>query len=201
MVAARGGVQTADTLAASSDTLAAPTSGASTAQVTGSATPRGSRLPLWIGVLVALGGGIGTFAWMQSRDRGEPTAPAAAGSAPVAPAVVPATVPPDAPVAPDAPVVAKTVIVTITGAPEGAEVKMGSTTVGVTPTLQLERSASPIVLNLFLDGYLPASVTVTPDRDLSADAPMKKKVRTKPGPKPTEHDPNDLADPFKRKKL
>ena len=187
-VSGRDGVPIADTLAASS-------TGAASAQVTGSPTARSSRLPLWIAVAVVLAGGIGTFTWMQSRDRATPAAPVTAGSAPVAPVLVPATAPADATAAP---VPSKTVLVTITGAPDGAVVKMGSTTVGVTPTLQLGRSSSPSVLNLFVDDYLPASVTVTPDRDLTAEVVMKKKPRTH-GPKPTKPDPNDLADPFKKK--
>jgi len=190
----RDAAPTADTLAASSDTLAAPPGqGPVTSDVH---APVRSRMPLWIGASIVLAGAIGTFAWIQTRSAKEPAAPVTPGSASVAPVAVPSTVPADAPAAPPA---SKTVLVTITGAPDGVVVKMGSTTVGVTPTLQLERSSSPSVLNFFHDGFQPASVTVTPDRDLTTEVTMKKKTRPRQGPKPIEHDPNDLADPFKKK--
>ncbi|MBA3455755.1 MAG: protein kinase [Deltaproteobacteria bacterium] len=194
-VPGRDGVQTADTMAASVDTLGAPAT--SNPMAAGR-----SRPPLWIGAAVVIAGAIATFAWIQTRPASAPTPPVTAGSAPapVTPVVVPATAPADAPEAPDAPPVAKSVIVRITGAPDGAVVKKGTTTVGVTPTVQLDRGSDEVVLSFFLDGYLPASLTVRPDEDQTAEVLMKKKPRPKLDPRPSEINPDDLADPFKKKR-
>ncbi|MDB4960347.1 MAG: serine/threonine protein kinase [Myxococcales bacterium] len=199
----RGGVQTADTLAASTgdtmaaatgDTMAAATGAPSAARTGTSPRPRTlgaiarprSRAPLFAGIAVVIAGATGMFVWLQSRAPSAPITTAASGrEAAPAPTPTPAVTP--APVVTPTPapttVTPRTVIVTITGAPDGAEVKVNGASRGVVPTVQLEHATSPTVLNLYADGYVPTSKAITPDRDQDIAIPMKKKPRGAPQPK------------------
>jgi hypothetical protein len=88
----------------------------------------------------------------------------------------------------------QTVIVTVTGVPDGTEVIAGGMTAGAAPgPVQLPRDQAAMVLTFKLDGYLPTSRTVTPDRDQALTVTLKKKPTGVPG-KRTSRD--DLIDIF-----
>lgn len=140
-------------------------------------TSRKSKLPMFaIGALAAAAiGVVVVFATRKSADDTKPPSPPVVQPAPPAP-------PPPTPAPVKQPDVAKpeeppqTVIITITGVPEGTEVFAGGMTVGAAPgPVQLPRIAEGMVLTFKADGYLPTSVTVTPDRDQSLPVKLKKK--------------------------
>jgi len=111
---------------------------------------------------------------------------------PVAP--VHAPVVPDRP-KPAPPIEAQTVIITVTGVPDGTEVIVGGMTAGAAPgPVQLPRDSVPMVLTFKIDGYLPASRTVTPDRDQPLAVTLKKKASGTPPKKPTKDDIIDIFD-------
>ena len=156
---------------------------------------RRSRTPLFAGlaVLVVATAGVVLFV---ARGSDPP-----ATSAPVAPADVPRPPPPPAPLPPPAEVVTpalpQTVILTITGVPEGTEVFAGGMTVGAAPgPVQLPRDSSPLVLTFKADGYVMTSKEVTPDRDQELGITLKKRGGGG-GKKPTR---DDILDPFGRKR-
>ena len=170
----------------------------------GVATPTGDlpparrgKLPMFaIGALAAAA--IGVVVVFATRGRGDHekpspppvTQPAPPAPAPPAPAPAPVkqleVVPPE-----EAP---QTVIITITGVPEGTEVFAGGMTVGAAPgPVQLPRVAEGMVLTFKADGYLPASLTVVPDQDQTLPVKLKKKaavpVKQRPGK-------DDIENPF-----
>ena len=88
---------------------------------------------------------------------------------------------------------AKTVIVTITGVPDGTEVLSGRDVVGTAPgPVQLSRGDSPLVLTFRADNYIPISKTIVPDGDKPLEVTLKKRVRAG-GAKSTR---NDIIDVF-----
>ncbi len=92
---------------------------------------------------------------------------------------------------------AQTVIVNVTGVPDGTEVLVGGMTVGAVPgPVQLPRDASQLVLVFKADGYKLESRTLTPDRDQAITVKLKKKLMAAPVKKPTRDDIID--DPFKK---
>lgn len=145
------------------------------------AASRRSRAPLVIGLVLACGAG-GAVAWWKlgGSERAAP--------APTAPVVdvTPAPAPPPAPpVTPEPPVASAPaearVIITLAGAPEGTRVMVAGKEVGFSPAIELPRSEQATVLALSADGYVPTSITVTPNKAQTVSAKLKKK----PGGKPT----------------
>jgi len=93
---------------------------------------------------------------------------------------------------------AQTVIITIDGVPDGTEVIAGGMTAGAAPgPVQLPRDTAPMVLTFKVDGYLPASRTVTPDHDQPLTVTLKKKPSTQPAKRPNK---DDIIDAFEKKK-
>ncbi|HEU0033988.1 MAG TPA: protein kinase [Kofleriaceae bacterium] len=128
--------------------------------------------------------------WLATRDATSspvttPTKPAPAPAPPAPPPIEP---PPTEP----PPIEAQTVIVTVTGVPDGTEVIAGGMTAGAAPgPVQLPRDHASLVLTFKREGYLPTSRTVTPDRDQALSVTLKRR--------PTIKQPNkdDLIDYFK----
>jgi serine/threonine-protein kinase len=158
------------------------------------------RTGLWV-ALAALGlGGAAVAIVVATRGGGEPPPPPAPK-----PQVVTPPPPIDAAVAPPPAIDAasKDVVVTIEGAPEGTEVRIGASPIGVVPAVSVPRGANPVVLSFYADGYLPMSKTITPDKDQSLAVTLKKKKRTGGEGRPnTNADPDDrdaIPDPFGKK--
>jgi serine/threonine-protein kinase len=125
-----------------------------------------------------------------------PAAAATAAAAAAAPAAPEQPQPPPPPQQP-APAVADHVIVTITGVPDGTEVSIGTTPVGVAPgPVQLPRGARAVVLTFKAAGHVPASRTLTPDQDRSLALALKRRVAAPAGPKqPGKDDIINVFDP------
>jgi hypothetical protein len=97
------------------------------------------------------------------------------------------------------------VTLTIEGPPDGTEVH-GPTgkLIGVTPTIQLERTDADLVLTFAADGYKPASQTIHPTADATITVKLDKKAAaiapTRPIPRPTPpttpRGQDSLEDPF-----
>ena len=140
------------------------------------------RRGLWIAVAagVLAAGAVTAFLVMRPSDHAAPpvtqppAAPPPVVAAPVTPPKAAAATPVDAPAPAKA---AGHVIITLDGAPDGTEVKMGATSVGYAPSVQLDSGASPVLLTLIAEGYLPGRATITPDHDQTAKVTMKKKAR------------------------
>jgi eukaryotic-like serine/threonine-protein kinase len=156
-------------------------------------------------VVLALIAGLGAMGLtMRLRGAGEDAAAAAVAPAPApvaaaapaaaaAAAAEPASA--SAAAAARAPVLGDHVIVTVTGVPEGTDVLIGSTSVGVAPgPVQLDRGARPVVLTFKAPGHYPVSRTITPD----ADRPLAVQLKARPagGPKPSSKD--DIIHVFSR---
>jgi len=173
MIRRGSAVQTADTLAASSEAATGDTMMAAT--ITPGA-PRRSRAPLWIGLAIVLAGGAATFAVMQSPSPGpeKPVAVTPVTAPPVEPAKPPVAPVDETPTPPAAP---GTVVITLVGAPDGAEVKIGSKLIGVAPTVVVDRSMSQTVLTVFAEGYAAKGFPMTPDRDQELQVELKKKSK------------------------
>ncbi|CAN5917598.1 hypothetical protein BH11MYX3_BH11MYX3_34320 [soil metagenome] len=152
--------------------------------------PHRPRALMWIVALAALLiAGVVTVIVVTRTGGTQPVAPAPAIA--VTPAVMPdAAVPPDAAEAvPATTKIPGHVIITIQGAPEGAEVKMGAVSVGYAPLVQLEGGSAPVILTFLADGYGPGRATITPDRDQIAKVTMvKKKSRPPTGQGPGKDD-------------
>ncbi|MBL9016162.1 MAG: protein kinase [Myxococcales bacterium] len=153
------------------------------------------RTGLWV-ALGAIGVGGAAVAAVLAIRGDEPTRPTPAPKPQIA-------VPPppiDAAVAP--PVIdaaSKDVVVTVEGAPEGTEVRIGASPIGVVPAISVPRGGSPVVLSFYADGYLPMSKTVTPDRDQRLEITLKKKKTPAVPVRPAQPDPDDrdaIPDPF-----
>ena len=117
-------------------------------------------MPLFaIGALAAAA--IGVVVVMATRGGDEKAkAPAPVVTTP-APPVMPAPPPPQPVATPDP--TPQTVIITITGVPEGTEVFAGGMTIGAAPgPVQLPRIAEGMVLTFKADGYLPTSTRWCP---------------------------------------
>jgi serine/threonine-protein kinase len=114
------------------------------------------------------------------EGEGRPAIAVAPVAAPSSPAVAPVASPttPDLQ-APQAPAIAAAdhVIVTITGVPDDTEVTIGTAPVGVAPgPVQLPRAARAVVLTFKAAGHIPASRTITPDRDRSLAVALKRRL-------------------------
>jgi len=133
--------------------------------------PCKSRAPLLAGLGAALGvAGIAAF-FVMSREEPKPPVPVVAPAPVVQPAHPPA--PPPVELKPEP---AKTVIVTVTGVPDGTEVLIGGAVIGVAPgPVQLPRGDAAVVLTFRAESYLPASTTIVPDADKPLDITLKKK--------------------------
>ncbi len=155
--------------------------------------PRASRAPLFAGlaVLLLVGAGVAVFV---TRGTDEPATPTPGADLPKQP---PPPAPLPTPVEVVTPALPQTVIITITGAPEGTEVFAGGMTVGAAPgPVQLPRDTSPLVLTFKADGFVMTSKEVTPDQDQELGVTLKKRPGGSGGKKPTR---DDILDPFGRK--
>jgi hypothetical protein len=156
--------------------------------------PARSKLPLAIGALAVVAVAvIVIFALPRGGSTPAPAPVPPAGSAAV-------TTPP--PVPPDAAVAVKPVspaIITVEGVPDGTEVSIAGTAIGVAPgPVQVPHADSAVVLTFKADGYLSMSKTLTPDRDQRVELQLKKKPRaTSSGTKPSK---DDIIDVFGGKK-
>jgi serine/threonine-protein kinase len=130
--------------------------------------------------------------WATSSTITQP--PVAPESKPVH---VPVKVDPPAKPAPAPMPEAQTVIVTVTGVPEGTEVLVGGMTVGAAPgPVQLPRDAAQQVVMVFkADGFKLESRTILPDKDQSLTIALKKKPVSAPTKKPTK---DDIIEVFKK---
>jgi hypothetical protein len=165
--------------------------------------PRRSRIPMIAGVIAAaLVVGGAAFFVLSGRDDAREPSPATLHVAESAPARAPAPVPQPAPAPPveSAPELPPMVIVTVTGVPEGTEVLLGGSVVGVAPgPVQILRGKAELVLTFRADGYVPASRTVVPDADQALAMALKKKARpARGGGKRPSRD--DIIDVFGSKK-
>ncbi len=157
--------------------------------------PKRSRLPLFIGGAVALALAITAVMVARRSPPDREVVPLAATPVVVPPAPKPVVPPPVA-----APVL---VTLTIEGPPDGTVVH-GPTgkLIGVTPTIQLERTDADLVLTFEADGYKPASQTIHPTADATITVKLDKKaaaVTPRPTPRPTPTTPrgqDSLEDPF-----
>ncbi len=137
--------------------------------------------------LALLAGGVAVYFTFHTTDR-DPPPPREV--APPPRVVEPA--PPDASIALaiDA---SALVELRIAGAPDGTQVLLAGTVIGMTPTpLQLHRGSAIVTLVFQADGYVPISKQVSPDRDQALEVHLRKKTAAVP-----EVD-RDLADPFKK---
>jgi len=167
------------------DVAIGPASGA--VRTVPSRRPKRTWLAIACGVLVLAAGAM-AFALL----RVEPAADPAERPAPPPRIDPPATTAPVAHVEPAKPDVATSVIVTITGVPDGTDVSVAGLIVGAAPgPVQLPRGDVPLVLTFKRDGYLPRSRTVTPDRDQA----LRLVLDGKPVParRPSK---DDIIDPF-----
>ncbi|MGE3459368.1 MAG: serine/threonine protein kinase, partial [Kofleriaceae bacterium] len=161
--------------------------------------PRRSRLLLIVGAIVAMGvivAVVALVAWPAATSTPTPQALPEPPSPPDP--IRPVAAPPPAPVAAP-PIVEQpqTVIITITGVPDGTEVFAGGMTVGAAPgPVQLPRAAESTVLTFKADGYLAVSKSVIPDRDRSIAVELKKKS----GSRSKRNTKNDILDPFGAKR-
>ena len=136
--------------------------------------PRRSR-----GLLVALGAAVvavgGIVAYLATRSPAAPPPPPPAPPVAIAPAVTP---PPPPIVVDAAPAVSRHVMITIHGAPEGAEILENGIQLGAAPgPVQLDRSTEPVVLTFRAEGYALASRPVVPDGDKTVEITLKQKPR------------------------
>jgi serine/threonine-protein kinase len=157
------------------------------------ATERRSRIGMLAivgGVLVAASVAVVVLVVTHTPSDGAKPLPK---TEPTAPLVVPAPID-----SKQKPLEAQTVIITIEGVPDGTEVIAGGMTAGAAPgPVQLPRDTAPMVLTFKVDGYLPASRTVTPDRDQPLTVTLKKKPSTQPTKRPNK---DDIIDAFEKKK-
>jgi hypothetical protein len=150
-------------------------------------------VPLFVGLALAVAAAAGVVLFVARGGE----APA---RTPVAPAVLPKQPPPPLPVPTPEKVVTpqlpQTVIITITGVPEGTEVFAGGMTVGAAPgPVQLPRDSASLVLTFKADGHIMTSKEITPDRSQELSVTLKK--RAGGGGKKATRD--DILDPFRRK--
>jgi serine/threonine-protein kinase len=173
-------------------------SNASALTAVGSLPPK-SRAPLFAGIGATLAvAGLALFFAFGAREESKPATPPPADQPAVQPTAPPSPAPAPAPAPEAKPELPKTVIVTVTGVPDGTEVLIGSDVIGAAPgPVQLARSESPIVLTFRAEGYMPASTTVIPDGAKLVELSLKKKPRRSGTSKPTR---DDIIDVFGSKK-
>ncbi|HEV7558406.1 MAG TPA: PEGA domain-containing protein, partial [Kofleriaceae bacterium] len=153
-----------------------------------------SRSRTWLLALAGVAAiAIVAAVWFATRPSDDLSSPAAGPTNP-APGPTSPTAGPTNPV-PAAPPASAFVIATIDGVPDGTEVSVAGVTVGVAPgPVQLPRGTDQLVLTFKVDGYLPQSRTITPDRDQRFAVALKKKGVTAPPPVRSRKD--DILDPF-----
>ena len=138
------------------------------------ASPR-SNLPLVIGGLVAIALAIVVVVVATRRDPTPVVEPGRVDAALAQPDTAsPDTAQPlDAAAAMPPDTAQAMVTITLKGAPDGIEVRAGGQLVGTTPKLQLPRGSAEVLLVLAPDGYVPATVAVTPTTDLEKVIKLK----------------------------
>jgi serine/threonine-protein kinase len=154
--------------------------------------PRGKRGA--IAALAVLAAAVVVLLVVRPWD-GPASTPAAPTPArePARPVVIESPKPPPAPI-PEA----QSVMIDVTGVPDGTEVLVGGMTVGAAPgPVQLPKDVGQLVMVFKADGYKVESRTVTPDRDQTLEVLLKRKPGAAPVRKPTKDD--IIADPFKKK--
>ncbi|CAN5917559.1 hypothetical protein BH11MYX3_BH11MYX3_34280 [soil metagenome] len=154
---------------------------------------RRSRTPLFaIAALAAAAIGV-VIVIATRKDAASTPEPAPTHVITTQPAPVP--VPPKQPIVTAPDLTPQTLIITITGVPDGTEVFAGGMTVGAAPgPVQLPRVAEAMVLTFKADGYLPTSTKVVPDHDQALTMVMKKKKGSGPGIRRPGRD--DIENPF-----
>jgi hypothetical protein len=155
--------------------VAAPAS-APTPLATPISTPAAPKRGPWaaVAVVAAVAASV-TIGWtvLGAKTRAADTTPAPASSSPAAAASATAAAPAAAP--------AK-VLVEITTTPPGAHVRVGEEDRGETPAkLELERTDTPITIELTLDGYEARTETVTPNVDQRLSLSLTVAPRARPG--------------------
>ena len=152
------------------------------------------------GVIAAIGlavGVIGVVAVVALTRSPQPSAPVKQAAVTVA---TDAAIPVQSTVVPiDAAVLVvqapTTVIITITGVPDGTEVSLAGTVIGVAPgPVQIPRGGNA-VLTFKADGFFPMSKTVVSDREQSLDVHLKSKPHAA---SPQTHK-DDIIDVFGKK--
>jgi eukaryotic-like serine/threonine-protein kinase len=159
--------------------------------ITPAPVPR-SRAPL-VAALAVAAAVVAIVLTRGSSERPLPPPSLASNSAPP-PTPIDAA-PKQAAVVPQTPT---TTIITVTGVPDGTDVSIAGSSIGVAPgPVQLPHGADPVVLTFKADGFVSASKTVTPDRDQPLEIALKKKPRAQTI-KPNNKD--DIIDVFGGKK-
>jgi hypothetical protein len=158
-----------------------------------------ARVLAALAALAVIGAAVVLVVLSQRGDQPPAAEPAPARE----PVATPPPPPPPAPIeevkVADPPPEPQTVIVTITGVPDGTEVHAGGMMVGAAPgPVQLPRDAAVLVLTFKAPGYLAASSQVVPDRDQTMNVTLKKQKSSGGGPRPPRKD--DILDPFAPKK-
>ena len=176
---------------------------ATMAPVTQPPSAPAKRTGLWAALAALCLGGTAVAVVLATRGGGDEPKP----QPPPDPRPQVVTPPPaiDAAVAPPPAIDAasKDIVITVEGAPEGTEVRIGASPIGVVPAVSVPRGTNPVVLSFYADGYLPMSKTVTPDRDQALEITLKKKKTTTAPVRPVQPDPDDrdaIPDPFGARK-
>jgi hypothetical protein len=125
-------------------------------------------------------GGAAAGIWVTRKSEPLQNATASAPIAappPATPSPPLAAAPAPTPTAPATPEPARTsVIVTISGVPDGTEVLVAGSPIGVAPgPVQVMYGSEPVVLTFRADGYVPASKPITPNADSSLTVALKHK--------------------------
>ncbi|PRQ05876.1 Serine/threonine-protein kinase PknB [Enhygromyxa salina] len=167
------------------------------------AAARRSRVGLWAGagVFALVLGGLG-FMWSQAASEEHEPAPLAIAHASVEPEPEPE--PTLVEPAPEPEPADSTVVVALSGAPDGAEVFIGDRKVGrASEPFTLDKSSGTVTLEVMAEGYEEAAVSIVPLADLevpvSLDAlpeskPVKKSKKSKKTKKTEKVDPTTKVD-------
>jgi hypothetical protein len=150
---------------------------AATPAITTGGLPQRSRTPLMLTIAIVAVVGAAIAVWtLRNTDQPRPAMVATPTAAPAtAPVTRPtAALPAAEPIA--SPPERTSVIITITGVPDGTEVLVAGTPIGVAPgPVQVAYATEPVVLTFRADGYVPASKPVTPNTDSSLAIALKQK--------------------------
>jgi hypothetical protein len=181
----------------------AATIGADAFQTEVGAAPPKRGLILGAAVVGAIAVGALVYVVLAGGDKkGTVAAPTPPPEQPVV-APTPAPEPAPEPVPTPEPAPAEYVRLTIEGAPEGTEVYLAGTLLGIVPEVQLPRGDETLLLTFQLEGYKPATKKVRPVEDKSLEVALtKKRERTKKPPKGRDgkngrDERNTLEDPFR----
>jgi eukaryotic-like serine/threonine-protein kinase len=145
------------------------------------------------GIYIAIGATVGALAAMAyilfaRTAEDEPAKPSPPTVAKQEPPAQPAPTPPvPTKATPTETPVSKSIVVTVTGAPEGTEVLAGGNVIAALPApVPVPRGSELVVLTFKLDGYVTASKAVTPDHDQTLAVTLKKKASATTRPKPSK---------------